>query len=41
MKLMREGMERWEDLLKSTKKEILAFRNQNQKRSDLNKKGKK
>ena len=34
MRLMREGMERWEDLLKSKKKEILDFKNQNQKRSE-------
>jgi DNA-binding transcriptional MerR regulator len=33
MKLMREGMKRWEDLLKSKKKEITDFKNQNQKRS--------
>jgi predicted nuclease with TOPRIM domain len=32
MKLMREGMERWEDLLKSKKKEIRDLRNQNQRR---------
>jgi DNA-binding transcriptional MerR regulator len=41
MKLMKEGMERWENLLKSKKKEIMDFKNQNQKRSDLKKKGKK
>lgn len=34
MRLMREGMERWEGLLKSKKKEITAFKNQNQKRSE-------
>jgi DNA-binding transcriptional MerR regulator len=41
MKLMREGMERWEYLLKSKKKEIMDFKNQNQKRSDSKRKGKK
>lgn len=35
MKLMREGMERWEDLLKSKKKEIMGFKNQNQRRYEL------
>jgi len=32
MRLMKEGMERWEDLLKSKKKEITDFKNQNRKR---------
>jgi DNA-binding transcriptional MerR regulator len=32
MRLMREGMERWEGLLKSKKKEIMEFKSQNQKR---------
>lgn len=34
MRLMREGMERWEDLLKSKKKEIMGFKNRNHKRSE-------
>ncbi len=34
MKLMREGMDRWEDLLKSKKKEVMGFKNRNQRRSD-------
>ena len=34
MKQMRKGMERWEDLLKSKKKEIMGFNNRNQKRSE-------
>ena len=34
MKQMRKGMERWEDLLKSKKKEIMGFKNRNQKRSE-------
>jgi len=34
MKQMREGMERWEDLLKSKKKEVTGFKNRNQKRSE-------
>jgi DNA-binding transcriptional MerR regulator len=33
MKLMKEGMERWEDLLKNKKKEIMGFKNRNQRRS--------
>jgi DNA-binding transcriptional MerR regulator len=33
MKVMREGMERWEELLKSKKKEVLGFKNRNQRRS--------
>ncbi len=41
MKLMREGMERWENLLKSKKKEIVVFKNQNQRRSESKKDGKK
>lgn len=32
MRLMREGMERWEVLLKSKKREIMEFKSQNQKR---------
>jgi DNA-binding transcriptional MerR regulator len=32
MRLMREGMERWEGLLKIKKKEIMEFKSQNQKR---------
>jgi DNA-binding transcriptional MerR regulator len=34
MKLIRVGMERWENLLKSKKKEIMGFKNRNQKRSE-------
>jgi len=34
MRLMKEGMERWEDLLKKKKKEIMGLKNQNQKRSE-------
>jgi DNA-binding transcriptional MerR regulator len=34
MKLMREGVERWEALLKSKKKEIMGFKNRNQRRSE-------
>jgi DNA-binding transcriptional MerR regulator len=34
MKLMKEGMDRWEDLLKSKKKEVMGFKNQNQRRSE-------
>jgi len=34
MKLMREGMDRWEDLLKSKKKEVMGFKNRNQRRSE-------
>ncbi|MBN2029697.1 MerR family transcriptional regulator [bacterium] len=40
MKLFKEGIQRWEDLLKKKKKEILNLKNQNQKRSDI-KKGRK
>jgi DNA-binding transcriptional MerR regulator len=31
---MREGIERWEDLLKSKKKEIMGFKNRNLRRSE-------
>jgi DNA-binding transcriptional MerR regulator len=41
MKLMRKGMERWEDLLKSKKKEIMGFKNRNQRRSESKGKEKK
>ena len=41
MKLMREGMDRWEDLLKSKKKEVMGFKNRNQKRSESKRKEKK
>jgi DNA-binding transcriptional MerR regulator len=34
MKLMKEGMDRWEDLLKSKKKEVMGFKNRNQRRSE-------
>lgn len=34
MRLMRDGMERWEDLLKSKKKEIMGFKNRNLRRSE-------
>lgn len=34
MMQMRNGMERWKDLLKSKKKEIMGFNNRNQKRSE-------
>jgi len=34
MKLLREGVGRWEDLLKKKRKEILGLRTRNQKRSD-------
>ncbi|MBN1224999.1 MAG: MerR family transcriptional regulator [Candidatus Aminicenantes bacterium] len=34
MKLMREGMERWEKLLKSKKKEVTDFKDRNLKRSE-------
>ena len=34
MKQMRAGMERWEDILKSKKKEIIGFKNRNQRRSE-------
>jgi len=40
MKLMREGIERWEDLLKSKKKEVMGFKNRNQRRSESKGKGK-
>ena len=41
MKLMREGMDRWEDLLKSKKKEVMGFKNRNQRRSESKGKEKK
>jgi len=41
MSQMREGMERWENLLKSKKKEIMDLKNQNQKRSESKGRGKK
>jgi DNA-binding transcriptional MerR regulator len=41
MKLMREGMERWEGLLKSKKKEVMGFKNRNQKRTETKKREKK
>jgi len=34
MNLLKEGIERWEDLLKKKKKEILSLKTKNQKRSD-------
>jgi DNA-binding transcriptional MerR regulator len=34
MNQMRGGMERWEDLLKSKKKEIMGFKNRNRRRSE-------
>jgi DNA-binding transcriptional MerR regulator len=34
MKLLREGADRWEDLLKKKKKDILALKARNQKRPD-------
>ena len=34
MKLLREGVDRWEDLLKKRKKDILALKARNQKRPD-------
>ncbi len=40
MKLFKEGIQRWEDLLKKKRKEILNLKSQNQKRSNI-KKGKK
>jgi DNA-binding transcriptional MerR regulator len=41
MSQMREGMERWENLLKSKKKEIMNLKNQNQKCSESKGTGKK
>jgi len=35
IRLLKEGMERWEDLLKKKKKEVMSLKNQNKKRSDL------
>jgi len=35
MKLFREGMERWEDLMKKKKKEILSLKAKNQKRPGM------
>lgn len=34
MKQMREGMDRWEDLLKGKRKEVMGFKNRNQRRSE-------
>jgi DNA-binding transcriptional MerR regulator len=34
MKLIRKGIDRWEDLLKSKKKEVVDFKNRNQRRSE-------
>lgn len=34
MALLKKGIERWEDLLKKKKKEILNLKNKNQKRID-------
>ncbi len=34
-RLLKEGMERWDDLLKKKKKEVMSLKNQNKKRSDL------
>jgi len=34
IRLLNEGMERWEDLLKKKKKEVMSLKNQNRKRSD-------
>ncbi len=39
MKLFREGMERWEDLMKKKKKEILNLREKNQKRPGMSEGG--
>jgi len=41
MNLLKEGIQRWEDLLKKKKKEILNLKNQNQKRSEKQKGSKK
>jgi len=41
MRLMREGMERWENLLKRKKKEIMALKSQNQKQVELKRNDKK
>jgi len=41
MKLMKEGIERWEALLKSKKKEVMGFKNRNQKRFESKGTGKK
>jgi len=35
IRLLKEGVERWEDLLKKKKKEIMSLKNQNEKRHDL------
>jgi len=35
IRLLKEGMERWDDLLKKKKKEVMSLKNQNKKRSDL------
>jgi DNA-binding transcriptional MerR regulator len=34
MNLLKKGIERWEDLLKKKKKEVLTLKNKNQKRDD-------
>lgn len=39
MELFKEGMERWEGLLKKKKKEIMSLRTRNRKRSDLKEEG--
>ncbi len=41
MNLLKEGIQRWEDLLKKKKKEILSLKTQNQKRSEKQKGNKK
>jgi len=41
MKLLKEGIARWEDLLKKKKKDIRALRNKNQKRQELDEASKK
>jgi len=40
MSLFKEGIERWEDLLKKKKKEIVSLKNQNKKRPDQKKRRK-
>lgn len=39
MELFKEGMDRWEGLLKKKKKEIMSLRTRNRKRSDLKEEG--
>jgi len=41
MKLLKEGIARWEDLLKKKKKDIQGLRNKNQKRQELDEASKK